>query len=184
MPLDQSDPLPRLRTIARSVLRHEDRWAFGLTLDDLVSAGWLAYQEASERKRSTWYPFERARFAMLDEIRRWYDLPANGHSREIHKFYAWESFWPDPFGEIWRLSEIVGNPDPGAGRPRLTREQEDDFTAVCRRLLSENDASLVCGLVLEQESLEIMAERLGKTRKAAAVARSKAIRTLTTALAA
>lgn len=184
MPLDQSDPLPRLRTIARSILRREERWAFGLTLDDLVSAGWLAYREAIGQARTLSYPFERARFAMLDEIRRWYDLPANGHAREIPQVYPWHHFWPDPSGEIWHLSEIIGNPDPGAPRPRLTREQAEDFTAACRRLLSETSARLLCGLVLEQESLEVMAERVGKSRSAAAVARSKAIRTLTTALAA
>jgi hypothetical protein len=83
---------------------------------------------------------------------------------------------------IEAAGSLVARADEPA--PRLTREQEDDLRALCARMLSPRSAELMIGLLVDGESLELVAERQGRSRQAAAIARSQAIAVLRRAVAA
>jgi hypothetical protein len=145
----------------------------GLEIADLVAAGWIGFA-ACIAARTTAHRYQRARWAMLDEMRRWYGVQRVGTGR---RGGAWvrPTFAPIPHD----LATAAVDPPL-----RLSPGQADDLRAACARLLSPRSAELMIGLLLEGESLELLAERQGRTREAAAVARSQAIATLRRALAA
>lgn len=165
--------LDRLYSIARSFISDGHRLRLGLTVDDLVSAGWLGYAHALEREPHARFPsyyYQCARFAMLDEIRRW---KGDQHVR----------------GSEWVKPNFVVLKDTldyrrRASRRRLTPEQVADFTSFCTRILEAREAELMLGLVVDDESIEVMAERTGRTRERAVVVRAQAILKLRRAIAA
>lgn len=74
----------RLRNIAANLLV---QWSDDLRpeIEDLVSAGWLGYRAAEEREPDAVYPsfyYSCARFAMLDEIRKWAGATTRMHPRD------------------------------------------------------------------------------------------------------
>lgn len=155
--------LHRLRTIALHLVGRSRNLALGLEIDDLVAAGWLGYVTAADARTAS-YPYQRARFAMIDHLRGWYGATTRDRP-------TWCAM-PDM---------IADDPEEP---PRLTVEQADDVRAACARLLSPRSAELMVGLLVDGDSIELIAERQGRTRQAAAIARSQAIARLRSALAA
>jgi len=166
--------LHRLRTIAVSLLRGRAprRLLLGLELEDLVAAGWLGYVTTGDERTGS-YPYRRARWAMLDEMRRWYGVQRTAD--------GWIRFRAESLTES--LTEASAR-DDARDDARLSAEQTEDLRAFCARHLHPRLAELVLGLLVDGESLELLAERQGRTLQAARVARSHAITKLRRALAA
>jgi DNA-directed RNA polymerase specialized sigma24 family protein len=133
---------------------------FGLTVSDLVHDGWIAWHEARNRSRTETYPFERARFAMLDTVRRW-RLSLHTDWREGRGLTAAEmlaSYTVEDFEPAWNRA---GTP---VQRHRLSRTQIGDLRTCFLRHLSPTDAALLIATVIDGESLELAtATHKGKT---------------------
>jgi DNA-directed RNA polymerase specialized sigma24 family protein len=170
----------------------------GITIDDLVSAGWLGYTEAEPTARNQSYGYTRARFAMLDEIRRWQGCKKVGTGRR-GGVWMWPRFraLPEPrvierarrarprsqtYDEKRTLEQLAV---PARDEPfRLTAEQEADLTALFARTLGKTEEELMTGLMIEGESLAVLAERSGKPEQQLMVYRSRAIAKIRAVLAA
>lgn len=166
--------LVRLRRIAGTVLvRHGS--APGLDIDDLIHAGWLACADAMSSARTATYPYERARYAMLDELRqcRWYRKVGKGTRGGV---------WVRPRWTRMRIEDVAAGGHDAI--TTLTEDQRSDLRSLFARLLHPTEEHVMCGLLLDGDSLPIIADRCGTTEQHLRVRRSHACRKILTFLAA
>jgi DNA-directed RNA polymerase specialized sigma24 family protein len=158
-------PLPsvrRLRTIAVSLVGGRPSF-LGLSLDDLVSAGWLGYVAACGEARTASYPYQRARWAMLDELRRW-----NGATPRVRP--QWCAF------DVDRHDRRVEQPtDP---------ESYDVAVAAIHRHAEPAHARVVQAMVLDEEPIDVVAGRLGLSKRTVANYKAQGLAAIRRALAA
>jgi hypothetical protein len=168
-----------LGKIASTVVRETMQYGtlpLGLTSDDLVADGWVAWAEHVRRHpgASDGTLYARARFAMLDLIRVAMS-PVSGPPGRIGQTVA------APLSELAARHSArasVASCDVPVRRFRLRRTDIQAFRAYCGRRLSPRSARLMIALCCEDCTLEQMAGQLGITRQQAAVARSQAITAL------
>ena len=155
----------RLRAIAIAVLAAHA--AGGIEIDDLVSAGWLGYVEARARARHASYPYQRARWAMLDEIRRWTGATA----RRRPLFVAFGSDHDGASGE-------------DVTHAALYHESYAVACAAIDRHAEPAHARVLKAMLLDGESIELTASRLGLSKRTVANYKAQALHALRQALAA
>jgi DNA-directed RNA polymerase specialized sigma24 family protein len=157
--------LNQLGRIASTVKRQywpDGSMPCGISHEDLIAEGFLAYVQAHQ------FPWARARFAMLDHIKATL-IPVSGSS-------------------LYRMRHLVGTslnesleatePDRSLAPIRRMHLKRGDVNALrtfCHRVLSPRKARVMIMALIEGESIEVIADRLGITRERAVMIRSQAI---------
>lgn len=157
--------LDQLGRIASTVKRNhwpDGSMPCGITHEDLIAEGFLAYVQAKQFKWS------RARFAMIDYIRSAV-TPVSASSL----YRARDAIAVD-------LKEDLIQPSPDVYRPPVKRMglKRGDIHALrtfCYRLLSEKKATIMIGTLIEGETIEVIADRMGIPRSRAVMMRSQAM---------
>lgn len=139
----------------------------GLTHDDLVSEGWLAWATAKGSPASR---YARARWAMVDLLRRTI-APVSGSNVELRRFGAATTA---PLDEV--MNHPVVAPSPARGH-RLRASDMKALRACCGRVLAAQEYRVVSALLFDGESLERAREIAGVKGRARSV-RAKAFRKL------
>lgn len=160
----------RLRNIAANLLA---QWSEQLRpeIDDLVSAGWLGYRAAEEREPFALYPsfyYSCARFAMLEEIRKW----AGATTRIRPRFVPFDAMRYDR---------------PSTDDPTLAALWRESYAIACAaidRHAEPAHARVIKAMVLDGEPIEIAATRLGISKRTVANYKAQGLRALSRALAA
>ena len=164
--------------MARSVAaRYPLGLPYGLTEDDLIHEGWLAWHQHTARARTATFPYEKARFAMLEAVRHWRDSRSGGWADRRGETAA--AVQPDDLQPTWNSTL------PPVRRHRLRRGQINDLRAALHRLLTPRVALLCEQVLLDGVDLEEAARCAGyATLQQARVAKAKAYKTLATETAA
>lgn len=141
------------------------KWKLGLTVEDLVHAGFIGYQESIALGNDARSAKRRARFAMVDELRVWYDTP---HWR-VRKETGLDTLLMAA-DEIPDTARDDPNPEPEA--PALLRH-----LALTRAMhLCTPIQRRVLKLALDGESIDRIAELTGRPRMQVARSLSAAVR--------
>lgn len=177
----------RLRTMARQVLAGR-RWSLGLEADDLIGAGWLAYRAASHAAQTRTYPFQRARYAMMDALRTWYGaqrvtesttsarLAGRSRSRRAVRWVSpatvsWSTVTRTPDG-LHTLADVTAHQSPA---PSWAPTDEDRAALESRIATLPARPAAAIRLALAGETVTTSSAQMGCTVNAVRVARSVAL---------
>jgi hypothetical protein len=133
----------------------------GLTHEELVNEGWIAYTLAPKAK------FARARWAMVDLIRSALS-PASGSLPHQGKLVG------EAVSEelVWNAAQEEQRPP--VRRSRLRRSDIGALRGACHRNLTPRAAAVAIRTLIDGESLALVASEMGIDHQHASVIRSKA----------
>lgn len=132
----------------------------GLTHDDLVSEGWLAWVTA---KGSPSARYARARWAMVDLLRRTI-APVSGRLVAIGRYGR-----PGTVEPMSALEDMAADPPSPARGHRLRASDMKALRACCGRVLAAQEYRVVSALLFDGESLERAREIAGVKGQARSV---------------
>jgi hypothetical protein len=130
----------------------------GLTHEELVNQGWLAYQAASRAKLA------RARWAMVDLIRDALS-PVPGNLSRQGKTTC------EAVSEDLICEHVYEEPRSPVRQNRLRRSDIQALRTACHRLFTPRSAKLAIQTLIDGESLDFVADQLGLTKQEAQVVR-------------
>ncbi len=162
--------LARLRHLATQVAAPYSRGLpYGLTVEDLVHEGWLAWCEQAPRARTASHPYACARYAMLEAVRRWRDSRSGSWEGRRGETIADAQWTPDAWAPDWNARTTP---------VRQHRLRRGDIAALRRylhRTLSARQAALCERVLIDGEDVAIAGAAVGyPSRQHAVVARARA----------
>lgn len=169
-PCTSGPSLARLRHLAAQVAAPYRRGLpYGLTVEDLVHEGWLAWCEQAPRARTASHPYERARYAMLEAVRRWRDSRSGSWEGRRGETITDAQWTPDAWAPSWNARTTP---------VRQHRLRRGDIAALRRylhRTLSARQAALCERVLIDGEDVAIAGAAVGyPSRQHAVVARARA----------
>jgi len=167
--------LDQLGRIASTVKRQywpDGSMPCGITHEDLVSEGYLAYVAAKR------FPWARARYAMIDYLCR-IVAPVSGRLVGLRAVSG---------GDVVPVEEgmLTTDDQPSRSPVRDVRLRRGDIQALrtfAHRRLSERKARVAIRTLIDGESIELVADELGITKASAIMMRSQAFGEIRTRIA-
>lgn len=170
--------LARLRRLAAQVAApYPHGLPYGLTRDDLVHEGWLAWCEQAPRARTASHPYARARYAMLEAVRRWRDSRSGSWAGRRGETIDATDWRPDDWAPAWNARTTP------VRQHRLRRGDIAVLRGYLHRTLSARQAALCERVLIDGEDVAIAGAAVGyPSRQHAVVARARAYDRLRQAL--